>query len=469
MTKWTLPVNHPLFDLPEPEQRNRLGWTLLIAVVSFLVILQLGQYLSRATPDRNDLKPYALVLETTVRQSEAMRRLSSMAGLPKGRLEQSPTNETLEDAISDLAPMRKENAEAAKLYVAMRTELRKEILPDDLVALQALPTPENKAFAAVYGAKKLDAAQLARLEKSLSGPEFTRKLARAHARAKAGVANPRDELLSPTKAAMLLVTGAAAAFGLLFGLLLWPLYLVARANGRLKPLGHPVGHLTPRDSDRHALRAAQALLGMVVLAQVLGGLDLWWPKWAAGVVYSLALLVMVLLLAKIPIEGRRISFARIGVRSTHLGKNVAWGVAGAIANLPVVLILGILGVTLFRFLPPPEHPTSLELMNNPSLATILATLFAASIVAPIVEESIFRGTLLPAISAAFRHVPSGILLTSLIFASIHPTGIPAWPALAGVGAMAALLTYQTRSLVPAIVMHAVHNFLTLMLALSLTG
>ncbi|MCB8932063.1 MAG: CPBP family intramembrane metalloprotease [Fimbriimonadaceae bacterium] len=459
----------PTFDLPEPEKRNRLGWALLIAVVSFLVLAQLEQYLSRSTPDDHDLKPYETVLEMGVRQREALRKVGEVLAVPNKQLEKNPGDEALENAISDLAPLRTKNAEAAKLYVAMRTETGKEIVPGDLQAIKAVPTPENKAFATIYGSKKLDSEQLAAVEKALSGSNFLLKLARAHARERAGVKDPRGELLSAGKAALLLTAGAVGAFGMLFGLLLWPAYFVARANGRLKPLGHPVGQLTPRDSDRHAMRAAQVLLGMVALSYLLGGEATGLPKWAAGVTYALALLVMVVLLTLVPVDGSRITFRRIGVRGTELGKNVMWGVAGALANLPVVLILGILGVTMFRFLPPPEHPTSVELMNNPSLATILATLFAASVVAPIVEESVFRGTLLPAISAAFKHVPSGILLTSLVFASIHPTGIPAWPALAGVGAMAALLTYQTKSLVPAIVMHAVHNGLTLMLALAVSG
>lgn len=51
----------------------------------------------------------------------------------------------------------------------------------------------------------------------------------------------------------------------------------------------------------------------------------------------------------------------------------------------------------------------------------------------------------------------GILATSLLFAAIHPTGIPAWLALATTGAFAAITVHQTGSLVPAIVLHGIHN------------
>jgi membrane protease YdiL (CAAX protease family) len=60
-----------------------------------------------------------------------------------------------------------------------------------------------------------------------------------------------------------------------------------------------------------------------------------------------------------------------------------------------------------------------------------------------------------------------VFFSSLLFAMVHPTGVPAWPALAAIGAMAALLTFQTRSLVPSIVMHAVHNGTLLLLNLLL--
>ena len=77
----------------------------------------------------------------------------------------------------------------------------------------------------------------------------------------------------------------------------------------------------------------------------------------------------------------------------------------------------------------------------------------------------FRGTMLPAISRVTKSPAWGIVISSFLFAAIHPQGLVLWLSLATVGAMAAMVTYQTKSLVPAIVLHAVHNFAIMMMGL----
>lgn len=458
----------PTFDLPHVSERNRQGWVLLAIVVAFLVLAQLVPYLSRSKESKGDFARYETLLQTYVTQRESMRSLAGMAGLaaPPGS---DSLDETLEDPISDLAAVRHEEPEAALLYAAMRTEVHQPVAPGDVEALLKEPTPRNKVLAKIYGSEKLTSEEAEAAANTLGDKSFMDRLAGAHAREKAGIKNARAALTDPTRAALLVFAGAAGAAALMLGMLMWPIYFGARSAGKCPPLGHPVGTLSPSNADRHAMRAAQILLGMVFLSVLLGSLSDDWPDWLSGPVFSAAMLATVLALSKFPIWGARISLGSLGITKRDFGKNVMWGVAGALANVPVVLTLGILGVEAFRFLPPPEHPSSTALMADPTWQMILATLFSASLMAPLIEETCFRGVLLPALSTAFRHVPSGILLSSLIFASIHPTGIPAWPALAAVGAMGAVLTYQTRSLVPALVMHAVHNGATLLLALSISS
>lgn len=461
-------MTQPTFELPTAPERNRFGWLLLAVVVAFLVVTQLVPYLSRPKDSKAGFERYETVLQSYITQKEAMVSLSKMAGIAKPP-NLSALDESLEDSISDLATLRLESPDAARLYVAMRTELRVKITSEDLEALRKEPTPRNKAFAKIYGEDKLSLEEAEAQDAWLDTDTFLDRLALAHAREKAGADNPRRALTDPNRAALLAVAGTAFAGALMFGMVLWPLYFGARSAGRCKPLGHPVGTLSPAGADRHAMRAAQILLGMVFLSMLLRPLLPDWPEWLDGPVFSAAMLGVVVLLAQIPVWGLKISLGSIGIHRKNLGVNILWGIGGAIANVPMVLTLGVLGVEAFKFLPPPEHPSSSALMANPSVPMVLATLFSASLMAPLIEETCFRGVLFPAISTAFKHVPSGILLSSLIFAAIHPTGIPAWPALAAVGAMGAVLTYQTRSLVPAIVMHAVHNAGTLLLALSVAS
>lgn len=461
-------VTLPNFELPTAPERNRYGWLLLAVVVAFLVVTQLVPYLSRPTDGKAGFQRYETVLQGYVTQKEAMVSLAKMAGIAKPPSQDS-LDESLEDPISDLAAVRHDSADAARLYAAMRTEVRVRVTLEDLEALRKEPTPRNKAFLQIYGSDKLSLEEAEGLARTLDSKKFLDRLALAHAREKAGADNPRRGLTNPKQAAVLAAAGTAFAGALMLGMVLWPIYFGARSAGKCKPLGHPVGTLTPALADRHAMRAAQILLGMVFLSMLLRPVLPDWPEYLDGPAFSAAMLAVVVILARIPVWGMKISLRSIGIHRNDLGVNILWGIGGALANVPMVLTLGVLGVEAFKFLPPPEHPSSSALMANPSVPMVLATLFSASLMAPLIEETCFRGLLFPAITTAFRHVPSGVLLSSLIFAAIHPTGIPAWPALAAVGAMGAVLTYQTRSLVPAIVMHAVHNAGTLLLALSISS
>ena len=460
----TSPVIQPTFDPPHVSPRNRHGWLLLIIVVAFMVVAELVPYLSRSKDPKGDFARYETLLQASVTERESVRTLYRMAGLPEPPGTDT-LDESLEDAISDLAALRHKDSEAARLYVAMRTEAHQRVVPADLAALKREPTPRNKAFAKIYGSEKLSPEEAAAAAKVLDKEQFLDRIAAVHAREKAGIKDARKALIDPASAAVLVSVVALGTGALILGALLWPIYFAARTSGRCKPLGHPVGTLSPPDADRYAMRAAQILLAMVFLSQVLGALVTGLPEWLENPAFSAAMLAAVVLLSRVPVWGVRIGLGSLGITRQNLGKNVLWGLGGALANVPIVLTLGFLGIEMFKFLPPPEHPASTALMANPSLPMILGTLFSASLMAPIIEETCFRGVLLPAISSAFRHVPSGVLLSSLIFAAIHPTGIPVWPALTAVGAMGAVLTYQTRSLVPTIVMHAVHNAGTLVIAL----
>ncbi len=100
---------------------------------------------------------------------------------------------------------------------------------------------------------------------------------------------------------------------------------------------------------------------------------------------------------------------------------------------------------------------------------MLGGLFLASIQAPIVEELIFRGTLLTALSGLFRsnryHIVLAITVSSLLFASIHPQGFALWLVLGGIGVINSVLCYQTRSVMPGMFMHGIYNGALLMLTL----
>src|SRR6185437_9643222 len=93
----------------------------------------------------------------------------------------------------------------------------------------------------------------------------------------------------------------------------------------------------------------------------------------------------------------------------------------------------------------------------------LEVLFVASIVAPIVEETMFRGVLyryLREVSSRWRPALSVLfsaLLVSFLFAVIHPQGFLAVPALMGLAMAFTLMREWRDSLIPAMIAHGLNN------------
>jgi membrane protease YdiL (CAAX protease family) len=99
----------------------------------------------------------------------------------------------------------------------------------------------------------------------------------------------------------------------------------------------------------------------------------------------------------------------------------------------------------------------------------------ASVVAPIVEETMFRGVLYRHLREASRaltypvSVAVSILFVSFIFAIIHPVPLIAVPGLMGIAFGLSLVREWRGSLIPGMVTHAIQNTLILCLVILLTS
>jgi membrane protease YdiL (CAAX protease family) len=381
---------------------------------------------------------------------------------------ESESKRSLQKHLDKVAVSRKTDAEAEALYLAYKFQLKQPITALDLAPLKVLAKARRELLT-IYGPGKLNEKHARELGNTLPDLPYVYQAARVHALERAGVANAAEAVVQPWEVTATIASTLFLALGTVLGVFLWIIYAVMRANGKLQPLGHVAGGLALPDADRFAMRAFQILAATVCLEIVIGASvkSIHLNRHLAEIILVIATILVVPVLARVPVFGKLISLAMQGWNKEHLGKNILWGLAGAAANAPVLLILAALGTTIFRGLPEPMHPVTVELHNKRDILTVAAIMFSASIGAPILEETCFRGTLLPALSAVFRSPVAGIIVSSLLFAMMHPTGIPAWLPLAGIGATSALLTYQTRSLVPSIVMHAVHNTVTLLIALAL--
>jgi membrane protease YdiL (CAAX protease family) len=154
---------------------------------------------------------------------------------------------------------------------------------------------------------------------------------------------------------------------------------------------------------------------------------------------------------------------------------VALGPAGYLMGLPIFAI-GVaitFGFLLIQksFSPEPgpldpvggpSHPIIQELIQ-PNWAVRIQLLMLASIAAPIVEETMFRGVLFRHLRDATRRWGSVISIAmatavnSFIFAIIHPQGWVAVPALMALAVNFSLMREWRGTLIPAMMMHAIQN------------
>lgn len=464
-------MNSPLFDLsstpqatePEVKQpRNYFGWVVLVFLFVFLIGGELDQYLKREKTN-----PGSQYSESLNQLQFAVRLKRSMPSTASGGFDM-----TLRQVEDRLRPDSTKDEIAARLFAATLSEQKKDVPAPVLEVLKKSKEPRDQVFAKAFGEKKLTPEAAAKIEKDLAGGGFVSRWATAQAFEKAGDDSRWQKLAPPGSGMLRMGVLLIAGLAFLTGFVLLIAYGVLKGLKQLPSKGFPTGRITLADADRLAVRAAQ-LFAIFVAVQMLG--QLFAPLATANGRYLVMVLTYLILIFcflsifSLPVGGRTFTLANIGISKDNLGKNIAWGFGTAMANLPLVLTMALLGNWIFSGLPKPEHPITNQLSDGIGLIGTLVMLFAASVGAPILEEIMFRGTLMPALARILNRPVIAILIQGLLFAAIHPTGIPAWLPLATIGAMSGFLVRQTGSLVPSMVMHAVHNFGTLIVAKAMMG
>lgn len=437
-------MTFPTFELPEIEPRRPWGWIGLLSILALLIFSTLALYFTKS--------PYDSLLRNIVLQRDAGAALESQVG----KIDADKVEGHLRK-LRETMPAKPINA---AYLVVIEGELGKTPDEQALRLLRASSKDANRALAASYEARALDQPTASELSRRLRHDgRFVYDVGALRTLEKGGLRKPTPAKSGPQEIDLLGGALVIILFGT--GCLLIIGYILSRTSGRLQPLGSPSSGMTLVDADRYAARATQLLLiyiGLPLGAAALGGLIE--PPWGEPTLLLLIAIASLSLFA-LPIGGVRISLARLGLTRHNLGKNIVWGICGALANLPVLMVVTAIFMSIpgVKDLPPPEHPMQFELQGSPGAIQIAIALFSAAVIAPIWEEITFRGVMLPAFARISGSAVFGIVITSLIFASLHPQGIPLWPALGMVGAASAMLTYQTKSLVPSIAMHATHNLL----------
>lgn len=282
----------------------------------------------------------------------------------------------------------------------------------------------------------------------------------------------RDFVLAKAGFTLRVMIGAVAVIvtALLSGLVLFVAALVLVNKGRVKlRLAWQVRELRPH-GHLFVETMAVFLIGFIVVAELAGLL-----QGVTGVDLSQVVIWLLLPIALWPmVRGVGPRELRMGLGwhangggGAGVAKEALCGVVGYLAGLPILLV-GFLLTFLLLLIPGAhsQHPATQEI--DASLRGYLQLLLLASIWAPLVEETMFRGALMtharlwaPALWSAG--------LTGFLFAAIHPQGWAAIPALMSLGVIFALIREWRGSLIGSITVHALHNgFLMTMLTLGVS-
>jgi CAAX protease family protein len=137
------------------------------------------------------------------------------------------------------------------------------------------------------------------------------------------------------------------------------------------------------------------------------------------------------------------------------------------ATLEIVLTLALLPI--LQLDPDAQNQQLLsDLKDHRDVGTIVLFVIGAVILAPIVEELLFRGVLLRALLRRAQPV-TAVLGSAVIFALVHyvgdPNTLPFLPALTGLGAVLAVVALRSGDLSTSIFIHAGFNLTTTILFL----
>jgi uncharacterized protein len=148
------------------------------------------------------------------------------------------------------------------------------------------------------------------------------------------------------------------------------------------------------------------------------------------------------------------------------GKWILWGIGGYCVAVPVVLIVSLLNQKIWQGQGGSNPLLQLALQSQDSLALGIF-FFTAAIAAPLFEEFLFRGFLLPSLT---RYLPvwGAIVLSSFLFAAAHLSLSEIIP-LFFLGCILGVVYTRSRNLLASMLLHSLWNSGTLLALFVLGG
>lgn len=264
----------------------------------------------------------------------------------------------------------------------------------------------------------------------------------------------------------LIIFGSVLAFvGLAFlgGLVFVPLFLWQVRQGRWKPPSRLLEGVSPFALDPLLWAIVIFLLLILNLGYLVRELENLGIPDASPIGYLIAVAVPLWFL--VAVQGQPGALSQVRWFRGAFWRNLGASLLGYGSYLPFLLIAITLTFSLSSALPSEQtNPIGERFEEMPTLGQWLWTFVQAAVLAPIVEEFLFRGVLFGVLWQRTGNLWLSAFVSGYLFAVIHPQFLGGIIALTLFGMIMALTYAYTRSLLPCILMHGYNNgVLTLML------
>lgn len=463
---WNLPAENPWSEsnqspppLPmQPGPNRGVGtglWALVLIIFAALIGLTIQQTFAEDAADGRVVSYF---------QDE------QMPDFARTRADAESKAEKREQILDDLYLKPINDPGVAQSILVMETESGLELSPDAIAELKSSRDSVSRTLAGLY---EDPPESLEELEERFGVEPESRLQEIAYMQIREGLGDTeiRSATLPQIETGRLFAAGGIFVLALLGGFVLLVLFWVLRFTKKLVPVGFD---LHPVRETASASAAVKTLIWLFVFMLIpgiaygfAGVLDLKGTELllVLAVATTFVTIITVVGLPRLPVFGESTTFtAMLGDRSDYW-KNTLFGIGAAVANAPILVLVTLPMIFLESYLPTPTHPISDELASGVGIWQLLLLLYLAAVLAPLMEEVVFRGFIATGLKAQFNSFWFSLIVSSLLFAAIHPQGLMLIPALAAIGGMAAYVSHLRGSLLPAIVMHAVHN--TTVLAIGL--
>lgn len=437
-------------------------------MVLLLAGMQLAVYLTPEKGGLDDARAKALVaLKTTVTQRAYLDKLASKTGQadaqPKSGEVDASFLKALDALKASIARSSKEDLDAERTMVVMQAYAGQS--PDDLIVGDLAMSSDAKSR---YVGRVLEGAQ--NLKRPSGEDDFDILVAEWVAKSqKPYLRADHSSLVTDERLNRFILAFGGGFLGLAAGVASLAFVSFMTLTKRWRSKGF-FEHVPKPYADNLALRFLLYLF-FYVFTGLVGALLA--QSGASSLVVMIltqtAILLAVPVFFWLPINRVSINWRNVLGDTSQPASKVATGVMAWLSLVPLELFVTMVAFTLLKNLPTPSHGAIEELVGNNSLATWVGIGFMAAVLAPIIEEFMFRGALYPALAVRLKSPVWGAVICGLIFATIHPQGPILWPALALIGAGSAVTARMTGSLIPSITLHACQNFAVLLVNYLING